>query len=78
MKSFSYRFDPPLCIPPQCTATIEPDNADVILDMVTKQPKFIRLVLKDASEATLADGLYERDEKEPDLYRLKEGTAYKP
>lgn len=77
MKSISYRFDPPLCIPPQCTAMIEPDNSDVFFDMVTKQPRFIRFFLKDKAEAILADGLYEQDEKEPDLYRLKEWTAYK-
>jgi len=74
----SYRFDPPLCIPPQCTALIEPDNGDLLDEMATKQPKFIRLVLRDdQNETILANGLYEQDKKECDLYRLKEGTAFK-
>ena len=78
MKNVSYRFDPPLCIPPKGTAELrvaDPAAADMHF---LKRPQFIHVAVKDECKVTLADGLYEQDEKEPNLYRLKQGSAYQP
>lgn len=65
MSDVTYKFDPPLCIPPMSQASIAP----------IARGRALRVVVADAIGTRIAEGVYRRDPTRGGVYVLVEGTA---